>query len=117
MTSTSLHALAVATKSFGSRREQILALLREHGPLALFEIASMMGLGDHQLSGRLGAMGDEGLIRRTGKQRLKPSTGCPCDLWEFVTDAERCPRPAKRRREPQRHKQGELFSSRKSWPD
>jgi predicted transcriptional regulator len=116
MTDTTIAAHAVASQRFGDRCQRILQLLRQHGPLALFEIAEAMGVADHQLSGRLTTMAKAGVIRRTGAQRTKPSTGCKCELWEIIPEADR-PQAEPPRASPERHDQGELFTTRKVWPD
>src|SRR3954470_20282285 len=68
------------------RRARILELLQQHGPLALFELAAMMEVHDHQISGRITDLKSEGQIEPTGQRRTKPETGCHAEVYRCVTN-------------------------------
>ncbi len=83
---TSTAAGATAARFVGQRRQRILQLLRDKGPLALFEIAAILDVGDHHISGRFTELERDGLIKRTGQRRVKPDTGCEAELWAIADD-------------------------------
>lgn len=58
-----------------------MQILRDQGPLALFEVASILGLFDHQISGRFTELEKDGLIVKTGQRRRKPETDCDAEVW------------------------------------
>jgi hypothetical protein len=73
----------VAAMKSGSRRRRILQII-ERQPSTLFEIAAMMGVGDNVISGRLTELQRDGFIERTGQTRVKPESGCPCDVYRIA---------------------------------
>lgn len=75
---------AAAAKNISKRQAQILQLLRDHGPLAIFEVAHFMDLGDNQISGRFSEMLIEGLIEKAGIRRQKGETGCWAEVYRVV---------------------------------
>lgn len=79
--STSRLAGEVAAVTSRGRKARILQLLQEHGPLALFELAAMMEVHDHQISGRITELLRDGLIEPTGQRRTKPETGCQAETY------------------------------------
>jgi hypothetical protein len=83
--STSRLAGEAAALASGSRRAQILDLLEERA-LAIFEIAALIGVFDHQISGRFSALEADGYIRKTGERRRKPDTDCEAEVYELVRD-------------------------------
>lgn len=76
----------VAARSVGRRHAQILQLLQEHGPLALFELADKLSVFDHQISGRITELLTMGRIERTGDTRQKPDTGCQAHVYQLRPD-------------------------------
>lgn len=85
---TSRKAGEVAAKSIGKRHATILDLLRTRGPLCLFELAALMGVHDHQISGRITELVAARRIERTGQRRKKPETGCECDVYKLSAPIE-----------------------------
>jgi len=81
-------AAAVAARNVPRRYAQIMDVLRQRGPSAIFQIAAVLGVLDHQIAGRFGEMEKAGLIRRSGRSVVKPATGCACELYELVTAHE-----------------------------
>jgi hypothetical protein len=79
--STSRLAGETAAKLIGSRQERIIALLRERGPLAIWEIADILSVFDHQISGRFSELERQGLIRKSGERRTKPDTKCAAEVY------------------------------------
>ena len=80
-TNTSAKAGSVAAQYSGQRRMQILRVLGQHGPLALFEIAALLECFDHQISGRFSELEKDGLIYKTGQRKVKSDTGCEAEIW------------------------------------
>jgi hypothetical protein len=78
---TSRLAGETAARMSGQRRQQILALIDTHGPLAIFEIAAYLGVSDHQISGRFGEMVHDRILYVTGERRIKPETQQQCDVY------------------------------------
>lgn len=85
-TSTRAKAAAVAIDRIPQRYAQILDELRRHGPQTLFEIASKLGVFDHQISGRFTELKAQGLIESTGQTRRKPATGCECEVYQLKAE-------------------------------
>ena len=81
--STSTLAGQVAAGSMPSRRERILRHLADR-PMALWEVATLMEVHDHQISGRFTDLVRDGLIERTGDRRQKPETGCWAEVYRVV---------------------------------
>ncbi|MGE5609792.1 MAG: hypothetical protein ACM359_11095, partial [Bacillota bacterium] len=81
---TSRLAGEVAARGVGRRHQQILQLLRDRGPLALWEIAAALSVFDHQVSGRLTELKQQGLIQPLGQRRTNPATGCPAEVYEIA---------------------------------
>jgi hypothetical protein len=79
--STSKLAGEVAARASSSRRQAIIAIIQRHGPLAIFEIARLLGCHDHQISGRFGEMERDGLLIKTGERRIKPNTKCDAEVY------------------------------------
>lgn len=79
-TTSALAGQQAALKS-GAWRERILKRLRETGGSTLFEVARHYGVPDHTISGRFTELFEDGLIERTGERRVKPASGCQCDVW------------------------------------
>jgi len=80
---TRAQAAGVAARSSRARYAQIISLLQQHGELTLFELAAMLGVLDHQISGRITELLADGRIERTGSTRIKPETGCACDAYRL----------------------------------
>jgi hypothetical protein len=78
---TSRLAGETAAKRVGQRRQQILSAIDQHGPLAIFEIAAILDVFDHQISGRFGELVNDGLLYITGDRRKKPETGQVCEVY------------------------------------
>ena len=86
-TSTRAQAGAVAARSIGKRQARILQLLRDNGPLAIFEIAALIGVFEHQISGRFSEMEVDGLIEKAGIRRQKGETGCWAECYRVKDTA------------------------------
>ena len=82
--STSRLAGETAALASRGRRAKILELLRHHGPLALFELAALMQVHDHQISGRITDLKRDGEIEPTGERRKKPETGCEAEVYRLT---------------------------------
>lgn len=80
---------SAAAKSIGKRQQQILQLLRDHGPLAIFEVAHFMDLGDNQISGRFSELERDGLIEKAGIRRQKGETGCWAECYRIPATSGR----------------------------
>lgn len=72
-----------AALSSRGRRAKIRQLLAHHGPLALFELAQLMEVHDHQISGRITDMKRDGEIEPTGHRKRKPETGCEAEVYKL----------------------------------
>lgn len=81
--STSRLAGERAAASISSRRGKILSILQDRGPSTMFEVANLLHVNDHQLSGRFTELARDGLIERSGQRRPKPETGCEADVWRL----------------------------------
>jgi predicted ArsR family transcriptional regulator len=81
--STSRLAGEKAALNERSRKARILQLLKDHGPLALFEIAQMMQVHDHQISGRITELYRDDKIDTTGQRRTNPATGCAAEVYQL----------------------------------
>jgi len=84
--STSELARQTASKIAGERYQQIIRILRKR-PSCLFEVAAQIGFLDHQISGRFTDLAKLGVIEKTGERRVKPKTGCKCNVWR-ITDGQ-----------------------------
>ncbi|MGB7158152.1 MAG: hypothetical protein WBD40_08810 [Tepidisphaeraceae bacterium] len=84
--STSTLAGQAAARVVNSRRAQILDCIREHGPQAIFEVADKLGVFDHQISGRFGALIADNFLRKTGERRRKQDTQCDAEVYDLVRD-------------------------------
>lgn len=73
-----------AANIFRSREvhENVLAVLRDHGPLTDFEIADRLGGQQTSLGKRRGELRDAGLVVDSGKRRQAPS-GCFAIVWKI----------------------------------
>jgi hypothetical protein len=66
----------------GKTRRRILEVLRER-PAALWEVARVLGVHDHTISGRFTELSKDLIIERTGERRNHPNSGCPADVWRI----------------------------------
>lgn len=76
-------AASAAAKSIGKRQAKILQLLRDHGPLAIFEIAAMLDVFEHQISGRFSELERDHHIEKAGFRRQKGETGCWAEVYRI----------------------------------
>ena len=81
--STRAQAGAIAARSIPKRQAKILQLLQSHGPLAIFEIAAMLNIFEHQISGRFSELERDGHIEKAGKRRQKGETGCWAEVYRI----------------------------------
>jgi hypothetical protein len=81
---TSAAAGQIAARSVSTRYAQIVDHIRTRGPSAIFEIASALGVFDHQISGRFSELTKRGIIRATGQSRIKPDTGAQAELYDLA---------------------------------
>lgn len=72
----------VAAEKSGSRRRRILEII-ERQPSTLFEIAAILGVPDHTISGRISELKHEQFIEPSGEHRIKPESGCPCEVYQL----------------------------------
>ncbi len=86
--STRDEAHIAAMRDADRRREQILGLLRERGPMACFEIARALGTMDHSISGRLTDLKKDNLIEPTGERRPNPRSGRTADVYRLVRESQ-----------------------------
>lgn len=86
--STSIEAGRAAAKISGQRCIEILGKLKEAGSdgLCIFEIALMLGLLDHKISGRFSQLEKRLAIRKTGRRRQKPDNGKSAEVYEITID-------------------------------
>lgn len=85
---TRAFAGAVAAKSIGKRQAKILQLLRDHGPMAIFEIAAMLNVFEHQISGRFSELERDGHIEKAGQRRQKGETLCWAEVYRIKQGTE-----------------------------
>lgn len=78
--STSTEAGQAAAMSSRDRYRRILDLLRDRGPMTLFELAAAMAIEPHRISGRITELKRDLLIERTGERRQNPKTGCSAEV-------------------------------------
>lgn len=81
--STSRAAGEAAAAVAGHRRRQILDAIRDNGPLAIFEVATLLGVYDHQISGRFIQLERDMLLAKTGDRRTSPS-GCQVEVYDLA---------------------------------
>lgn len=79
--STSDIAAARIAPKVGGLKSRILAVIQEHGPLAIYQVAEIMGVQDHDVSQRFSEMVRDGLLELAGERRVKPATGNPCEVY------------------------------------
>jgi len=82
--STRRQAGDVAATFSGQRRSRILQLLRDRGPMTIWEIAAEMSVFDNQISGRFGELERDGLIQKTGQRKPNPRTGCDAEVYAIA---------------------------------
>lgn len=82
--STTDQAAAAAARSTPQRYRRILELLRDRGPMTLFEVAAAMQIEPHRISGRITELKRDGLIQRTGDRRQNPATGCSAEVLRLA---------------------------------
>lgn len=70
----------VAARISGKRKARILQLLRNRGPLTLWELAEAMSCQVHQISGRISELKFDGQILETGLHR-HPVSGIWCAVY------------------------------------
>lgn len=85
--STRALAGAVAARSIGKRQAKILQLLGDHGPLAIFEIAAMLHVFEHQISGRFSELERDRHIEKAGIRRQKGETRCWAEVYKLRSSA------------------------------
>lgn len=78
---------AVAAKSIGKRQAKILQMLKDHGPMAIFEIAALLHVFEHQISGRFSELERDGHIEKAGMRRRKGETGCWAEVYQLRSSA------------------------------
>ncbi len=78
-------AASVAAAISGKRRDQIIALLRDIGPMALWQLAERLGLHDNQISGRMTDLKRDGLIEPTGDRIARPGSTATAEVYRLVT--------------------------------
>jgi DNA-binding Lrp family transcriptional regulator len=83
--STSAIAGQQAALKSGKTRRRILEVLHERGPAGatLWEVARVLGVHDHTISGRFTELSKDLIIERTGERRNHPNSGCPADVWRI----------------------------------
>ncbi len=86
--STRDEAHIAAMRDAERRREQILTLLRERGPMTCFELAQVIGVQDHSVSGRLTELKTDALIEPTGERRVNPRSGRKVDVYRIARGAQ-----------------------------
>jgi predicted ArsR family transcriptional regulator len=84
LSTSTLAGQQAATKS-GKTRRRILEVLHERGPAGatLWEVARVLGVHDHTISGRFTELSKDLIIERTGERRNHPNSGCPADVWRI----------------------------------
>lgn len=82
--SPSAEAATVAAASAGKRRHQVRAVLTEHGPLPIFRIAELLGVPQHQISGRFSKWVDERFVEITGEYAINPATGVRANVYRLI---------------------------------
>lgn len=88
--STSALAGHQAALKSGSMKFRILTILRER-PATLWEVAAMLKVPDHVISGRFTEMANVH-IEHAGERRAHPISGCPAEVWR-VRGAANDPQP------------------------
>lgn len=67
----------------GTLPAQIMALLRELGPLTEFEVAARIRRDRVSVSPRFAQLRDQGLIRVNGT-KINPATNKEAQIWEII---------------------------------
>jgi hypothetical protein len=79
---TSQLALDTARRKFGKKHQQILDLLTEHGAMTPYQVADLLGVPQHTISGRFSEL--EGVrIEKTG-ERLPNPAGNLCYVYRLT---------------------------------
>ena len=81
---TSIQANEHVKKTLSEREKRVRQVLLDRGPLALFEIAAILGVPDHTISGRITALADKHkVIEDTGLRRVNPKSGRHAIVWRL----------------------------------
>ncbi len=78
----------VAAESKKSRRyAQIVTVLSDHGAMAIFQVAAVLRVPEHAISGRFGELERDGRIEKTGTRIPKTGTTGTCNVYRLKDDA------------------------------
>ena len=81
---TSIQAHEHVKRDLSDREKKVRLVLLNHGPSTLFEIAGILGVPDHHISGRLTALHDyHKVIEDTGERRTNPITKRKAIVWKL----------------------------------
>lgn len=83
-TDTSRAAAKSIAPRAGSIQDRILTALRNHGPLATFELPAKVGVSYRSAQPRTSELRNLGLIADTGDRRVDPETDRPAIVWGLV---------------------------------
>lgn len=83
-TDTSRAAARAMAPKAGTLQAEVLRVLREHGPLATFEMPRLIGATYRSLQPRTSELRNLGWIRDTGQRREDPETGKAAIVWGLV---------------------------------
>ncbi|HEY0140388.1 MAG TPA: hypothetical protein VGF48_05795 [Thermoanaerobaculia bacterium] len=81
---TSVQAYEHVRRDLNERERKVRQVLLDHGPLALFEIARILHVPDHTISGRITSLHDNfQVIEDTGERRTNPMSGRKAIVWRL----------------------------------
>lgn len=83
-TDTSRAAAKAVEPKAGTLQAEVLRVLREHGPLATFEMPRLCDATYRSLQPRTSELRRLGLIRDTGQRREDPETRKMAIVWSIV---------------------------------
>ena len=86
LSSGSAAAGEVAARISGKRKQRILELLQQRGPLTLWELAEAMSVQVNQISGRITELKFDGQILETGL-RKHPHSGILCAVYAICNSS------------------------------
>ena len=74
--------------AWATQRGRILQVMKDHHPFKFLlarEMSGMIGISANQTCTRVGELAAQGLVRRTGKERLT-DTNTPADEWKLTDE-------------------------------
>lgn len=76
-------AAAQAAETRRQRYQQIEGLIRQRGPMTLFELSAALKVSPNQISGRITELLDTRRLEKTGERRKNPATGSTANVYRL----------------------------------